>query len=347
MLTSIHVTNFQSHKDAYLEFHPGVNVIIGESDSGKTAILRALKWALTNRPGGDSFRSSWGGETSVGIRMEKELIVREKTGSNNIYRLNNTEFKAFGTEVPEEIQDALNMNEINIQNQLDLPFLLRDSPGQVAAHFNKIAHLDAIDASMQLIEKWTRALNQQLKDGETNLLQQQENLTEYSYLPEMEKAIEDAEWVEKQQIETSQKLIGLSALISSIQQTESKIEKHTHLLSFEKPVENAMNLRQEIIAKTESIRRLELLIRNIAKKEKQIQELNSILQLESDIVQALFQMSELQRKQVDLRNFKRLIENEQIKWGRIQELKIRISNNEKKFHLELGTVCPLCGQGIK
>jgi exonuclease SbcC len=200
MLTSLHITNFQSHKESHLEFNPGVNVIIGESDSGKTAILRALRWVLTNRPGGDSFRSSWGGDTSIGIWTENNLIVREKIGTNNIYRLGDTEFKAFGTEVPEEIQDALNMNEINVQNQLDLPFLLRDSPGQVAAHFNKIAHLDAIDKSMQLIEKWTRALNQQLKDNESNLLQQQESLTEYSYLPEMEKVIEDAEWVEKQQI---------------------------------------------------------------------------------------------------------------------------------------------------
>ena len=246
MLTSLHITNFQSHKESHLEFDPGVNVIIGESDSGKTAILRALRWVLTNRPGGYSFRSSWGGDTSIGIWTENALVVREKTGTNNIYRLNDTEFKAFGTEVPEEIQNALNMNEINVQNQLDLPFLLRDSPGQVAAHFNKIAHLDAIDKSMQLIEKWTRALNQQLKDHEIDLLTSQDQLTTYSYLPEMEKAIEAAEWVEKQQIETSRKLVKLSALIFSIQQTESKIEKHQHLLSFEKPVENAMNLRQEI-----------------------------------------------------------------------------------------------------
>jgi DNA repair exonuclease SbcCD ATPase subunit len=347
MLTSLHITNFQSHKESHLEFDPGVNVIIGESDSGKTAILRALRWVLTNRPGGDSFRSSWGGDTSIGIWTENALIIREKIGTNNIYRLNDDTFKAFGTEVPEEIQDALNMNEINVQNQLDLPFLLRDSPGQVAAHFNKIAHLDAIDKSMQLIEKWTRALNQQLKDGESNLIQQQESLTEYSYLPEMEKAIEDAEWVEKQQIETSRKLVKLSALINSIDKVESKIEKHQHFLSFEKPVENAMNLRQEIIIKSESIRRLELLIRNISKKEKQIQESNLILQLEPDVIQALSQMSELRRKQVDLRNFKKLIDNEQIKWGRIQELKARIANQEKKFHSKLGAVCPLCGQGIK
>jgi hypothetical protein len=136
-------------------------------------------------------------------------------------------------------------------------------------------------------------------------------------------------------------------LISSIQQTESKIKKYQHLLSFEKPVETAMNLRQEIIVKTESIHKLELLIRNISKKEKQIQELNSILQLEFDVTRALSQIAELQKKQVDLRNFKKLIENEQAKWKQIQELKARIVNNEKKFHSELGVVCPLCGQGIK
>ena len=347
MLTSLHITNFQSHKESHLEFNPGVNVIIGESDSGKTAILRALRWVLTNRPGGDSFRSSWGGDTSIGIWTKNALIVREKIGTNNIYRLNDTEFKAFGTDVPEEIQDALNMNEINVQNQLDLPFLLRDSPGQVAAHFNKIAHLDAIDKSMQLIEKWTRALNQQLKDGESNLIQQQESLTEYAYLPEMEKDIEDAEWVEVQLQDTEKKVKRISSLIFMLDKNRKKMDEYAQILLLEKSVEKAMNLRQEIIIKSESIRRMELLIRNIAKKEKQIQELNSILQLEPDVIQALSQMSELQRKQVDLRNFKRIIENEQAKCDRIQELKIKIENQEKKFHSELGTVCPLCGQGIK
>ena len=50
MIKSIHVVGFQSHADSTIEFDPGVNVLIGQSDSGKTAVVRALDWALNNRP---------------------------------------------------------------------------------------------------------------------------------------------------------------------------------------------------------------------------------------------------------------------------------------------------------
>ena len=61
MIQSLQINNFQSHKYSVMELHKGVNVIIGPSDSGKTTILRALRWLVWNRPSGDAFRSDWGG----------------------------------------------------------------------------------------------------------------------------------------------------------------------------------------------------------------------------------------------------------------------------------------------
>jgi len=65
MIKTLSIQNYQSHKDSTLEFDPGVNVIVGSTDSGKTAIIRALRWLIWNRPNGDSFRSTWGGDTKV------------------------------------------------------------------------------------------------------------------------------------------------------------------------------------------------------------------------------------------------------------------------------------------
>jgi len=56
MIKYLQIQNFQSHKDSLLEFDPGVNVIVGSSDSGKTAVIRALRWLVWNRPSGDAFR---------------------------------------------------------------------------------------------------------------------------------------------------------------------------------------------------------------------------------------------------------------------------------------------------
>src|SRR5690554_5109154 len=106
MITSLEIQNFQSHKETLLEFEPGVNVIIGPSDSGKTAILRALYWLVWNRPLGDAFRSSWGGDTKVVLETKDGMVKRFK-GKEDHYKLfydppfDPIEFKAFGTQVPD------------------------------------------------------------------------------------------------------------------------------------------------------------------------------------------------------------------------------------------------------
>ena len=49
MIKSVEFQNFQSHKKTILEFVPGVNIIVGLSDAGKSAVMRAIKWCLKNQ----------------------------------------------------------------------------------------------------------------------------------------------------------------------------------------------------------------------------------------------------------------------------------------------------------
>jgi exonuclease SbcC len=53
MIDHVAIKNFQSHKNTNIDFQRnGVNVIVGTSDQGKSAILRAILWAVNNRPMG-------------------------------------------------------------------------------------------------------------------------------------------------------------------------------------------------------------------------------------------------------------------------------------------------------
>jgi exonuclease SbcC len=161
MIHSILITNFQSHKETELIFSPGVNIILGQSDSGKTAIFRALCWPTWNRPVGDEFRSDWGGETKIELRLDESRIIRSKD-KENIYQIDDNEpLKAFGKDVPVEISKILNIDETNIQQQLDSPFLLTESPGEVAKHFNHIAHLEQIDKSLSFLNAGIKRINRQ------------------------------------------------------------------------------------------------------------------------------------------------------------------------------------------
>jgi exonuclease SbcC len=164
MIKQLTIRNFQSHKDTTLDLDPGVNLIVGQSDSGKTAIFRALKWLVTNRPSGESFRSSWGGDTEVMLALDDGKVFRLKGKKASHYILNGAEpFTALGTEVPESIAQALNINELSWQAQMDPPFLLSASPGEVARTLNEVADLDKIDTTLVNI-------NRMAKDNRTALV---------------------------------------------------------------------------------------------------------------------------------------------------------------------------------
>ena len=119
MIKSVEIQNFQSHKKTVLKFDSGVNVIIGKSDVGKSAIIRALKWCIFNTPRGDGFRSSFGGDTSVKITLDDgQTIERIRTNTQNKYILNSeSEFNALNGKVPEEIENILKFTNVNLQNQ--------------------------------------------------------------------------------------------------------------------------------------------------------------------------------------------------------------------------------------
>ena len=57
--------NFQSHKHSVIDFDEQLNVIVGPSDSGKSAIIRGIKWVLYNEPTGDYFIKEGSTECSV------------------------------------------------------------------------------------------------------------------------------------------------------------------------------------------------------------------------------------------------------------------------------------------
>ncbi len=147
MITKIKLTNFQSHKDTELELHPGLNVIYGESDQGKTAILRALTWVMTNRPLSNRFLMRGAKECRVEVTTDKGTVVRERRRGFNGYVVNGEAFKEIGSSVPPQVAEVLDLGEINLQPQLSPFFLITQSPGQVARYISELLGYDVIDSA--------------------------------------------------------------------------------------------------------------------------------------------------------------------------------------------------------
>jgi DNA repair protein SbcC/Rad50 len=164
MIQSLDLNLFQSHKKTHLDFKPGVNTIIGTSDQGKSSIIRSIKWVVENRPSGESFRSTFAsGETTVAIHLEDgTVVIRGRNNTLNYYQQDDLKYMAFGQDVPELIKTKLNMDILNFQFQLDPPFLLSESPGNVAKYLNEIVNLESIDIA-------TKKANASLKTIDTKI----------------------------------------------------------------------------------------------------------------------------------------------------------------------------------
>ena len=78
MIKSMTFKNFRSHKKTEFKFHKGVNVLVGTTRSGKTNTIRGLNWIVNNKPSGNSYRSHWGGETFVEIKLDDTSLYRLK-----------------------------------------------------------------------------------------------------------------------------------------------------------------------------------------------------------------------------------------------------------------------------
>jgi len=177
--TSLHLKNYQAHKDTTINFTQGLNIIIGESDVGKSSILRALRKLVRDIPAGKDFINKDATFTKLSLVVVDDVgqeytIVRQITPSKNLYYLDEQEFGGFGREIPEEIQNTLEMFLVELENsekidlhffdQHDAPFMVaRGSAGIRSKLLGRIAGLHTLDSGITVVNKDIRVGNNALK----------------------------------------------------------------------------------------------------------------------------------------------------------------------------------------
>ncbi len=227
MISKLKLQNFQSHKETSFEFHPGVNVIQGETDSGKSSVIRALKWVVENRPTGDRMRRHKTNKTVVAL----DEVTKTKTASTHKYGLNGQEFKALRASVPPEITKELRLSEINFQEQHDAYFLIADNPGQVARTLNKVADLEIIDLSLKEIKKREATARTYKKQLEADLKIEEEKVAELQWVKD---ASDDYSKIEDLQSEIES--IDLTTLQTKIAMAETLLGSFNRIPATEEDV---------------------------------------------------------------------------------------------------------------
>ena len=350
MIQKLHIQNFQSHEKSTLEFSPGVNIIVGNSDSGKTAIIRALRWLIWNRPSGNAIVSNWGGPTSVQLDMEEGNILRSKDKQDSyiltITGKKNIEFKAFGTSVPEEINRFLNINEVNFQYQLDQPFLLSKSPGETATYFNKIAKLDEIDLSISNIKKWITSLTQDLKYKRLERKGFMEQLDSFSYLDEFEIEVEVLEEMEKRLSQEKASERGLQNLHTTYLINEVKIEELQPNLEIEELLDETLNWIQDKEDLEFKRSKFANLIKQICETEEDMQEQEVLIQMEKPLLVILKQYNEKEDLESQQKNLHDIIMDAFNIEHCIKTTETIHKALVIKFNKVFPDKCPLCGLSV-
>ncbi|MCR2042710.1 AAA family ATPase [Anaerosalibacter massiliensis] len=252
--------NFQSHKYTELEFDENLNVIVGPSDQGKSAIIRGIKWALFNEPSGDFFIREGESDCSVTIQFNDGIkIKRYKSKNKNLYCLYDSSgeeqiFEGFGKNVPKEIIDATNIrkvyldgkqtNSINISDQLEGPFLLSEKTSTRANAIGRLVGVHIIDDAVGETLKDIRNLNLSRRNLTNQLDKLENNLKEYNYLEELKSTVKKLDEIKneiKQLEDKSMKLKKISIEYNNIEKETKDLKNLSIKLENINTVESITN----------------------------------------------------------------------------------------------------------
>jgi len=235
MLKKLCIKNFQSHEDLNIIFSEGVTGLIGRSQSGKTAALRALSLLVENKPSSARFYSNFASknsntEISLDIDNNKISVIKnvkvakDKTKSliSTNYIINNEEFSGVGRDVPDKIRQALNISELNIQKQLDQPFLITSSPGEVSRTINKITNIDKADVWISELNKKINSSKREIVETEADIDNIKKDLKKYDDIDKVENKIKVLKLKDKKIINFTDDYNNILELTSEI--TELEIE---------------------------------------------------------------------------------------------------------------------------
>jgi len=304
MIKSIKLKNLFSHEDSLLNFSPGVNIICGKSNDGKSAIRRAICWVADNRPLGVGMIRYYyiNGEKHLTEEALAELVKdangkiitvsRSKTkNSNGKYTIADGESKislsSFGQAPPPEVLDVINLNEINIQRQLSPYFLAFDPPGQVATFLRSITKLNEIDSVCNLISSKLRKVQKEIDSNKSELCDTNARIGELERinLESLEQKIKES----KKIIDTNTVLeTKIKKLFTIVCQIDDLLKKSINIPdNCEKILQSSLflkNQHNELINDYRNLKSIIFNIKSIRNTEINVVDANGILEQNEKII---------------------------------------------------------------
>lgn len=332
MFERLLIRNFQKHINLEICFDPHITVLVGPTDIGKSAILRALRWVMFNRAPKNHI--NFGAKvTKVILYVDGHKIIRKQGEGVNIYSVDGKVLKAFNRNVPDEVQKILNTDLVNFQRQLDPLFWVSLPPPQLSKELNKIVDLSLIDRSLSkasITVKKAKSKAEVLKERLSLLKEQKEELSWVEDVnTQLNSLIDKQRKVESITAQSSE----LASLIDSLTLIQSSIKSDARFVQWG---EDVISKCEELYDVTAKVDLLQNLVDNIEEAKAlallEVPDLSELEGVVSQIIPLEDLLTQIDKERGELCQIKEELTKESL----------RLSSLRKKLK-----TCPVCERPIQ
>ena len=373
-LKKVHIRNFQSHRNTEVNLKPGINLIVGTSDVGKSAFMRALNLVMHNEVPNREFVTYGEKDATVILEFSDGTIVERVKGANkNAYyatlpdgttiekeKLGNT------SSIPEEIYKALGSPPVDKRygnlayaEQLSPLFLVSLSTTELPRCISELTGLDDYENAAMSLAKSARQFDRKIKETKSRITGFEASMSQYQGLDNELSAyetlielIEQAESIHNQ-IEDSENLIAeYKSIIEQGRQIIAEMSQHKSMLNIQDDVKKAQTLESNIDNIVEITSDYHRICNQIDSLDNELE--SAKMMLNTSMIQNLNKCSELEKtiklgfeclneyNQV-LKNGKETSQEIQMATDELNEQKQKQENMINSF-TEQGLICPECKQ---
>lgn len=239
MINRIKIKNWQSLQDVDLPLGR-MTVIQGPSNSGKSAIMRALR-AVTSNVRGSSHITRGAKSTSISVDTPEATVTLERSESTGSYRIvdaDGTErvFTKLAGAVPEAVTRALRItpaasggDSLHFAGQFDRPFLLEESGSAVARVLGELTNVDRILTAVREANRRKASYAATLKTREADLAELKTRAATFRDLPQRLARADAAEDLAKQIAQRSDEADRLAAAAQALAVAEGVLARSSVL----------------------------------------------------------------------------------------------------------------------
>lgn len=226
MIQRLYIENFQSIEKLDLDFGK-YTVLVGKSNSGKSAILRALH-ALVRNSFIPAYLRKGTKTTKITTTYDNGEVVT-KRGSEATYELtqgtNHEVYTKSGRAIPADVLDFLAMpllaeEDLNFTNQFELPFLVAGKSSRASAVVGTITNAVTTQELAQEANRLRLATLSKIKVREGDLEALRSDAGAFDDLPALEQALDYVRTLESELVTSQQTAASIKQLVGWLNDTE-------------------------------------------------------------------------------------------------------------------------------